>query len=192
MTSPNRVAEAIQPPCHLRLPEPWLSLVSLGNFSDFVRTTPRASACVERVDEGPISQNPPSSSLAMLSEAATSASAATFPRSHVAIVAGVAAFSQAEGSKPLRISRPVAEVCHDELLMNLLKRFSYGKRRHSSVGPERLICNCLMTFCAAFRDVAQSVFRGKTGATPFARRFGELRSFAAKNRRTVENDRERD
>src|SRR5262249_9147392 len=54
---------------------------------------------------------PPSSPLSrMISpyrEAETSATAATFLRSCVALVATVAAFSQAEGFKPLHIFRPI-------------------------------------------------------------------------------------
>ena len=38
------------------------------------------------------------------------------------------------------------------------------------------------------RGVAQPVFRGGSGVDGFARRFAELRSFAAKNLRSVENN----
>jgi len=50
----------------------------------------------------------------------------------------------------------------------------------------QLICNCLTTFCARLRGVAESIFRGKTSATPFARRFAELRSFTAESLRALE------
>jgi hypothetical protein len=41
------------------------------------------------------------------------------------------------------------------------------------------------------RGVAQPVFRGGSGVNGFAQRFAELRSFAAKNLRSRENNRER-
>jgi len=41
------------------------------------------------------------------------------------------------------------------------------------------------------RGVAQPVFRGASGVNGFAQRFAELRSFAAKNSRSRENNRER-
>jgi hypothetical protein len=41
------------------------------------------------------------------------------------------------------------------------------------------------------RGVAQPVFRGGSGVNGFAQRFAELRSFAAKNLRSVENNPER-
>jgi len=41
------------------------------------------------------------------------------------------------------------------------------------------------------RGVVQPVFRGGSGVNGFAQRFAELRSFAAKNLRSVENNPER-
>jgi hypothetical protein len=41
------------------------------------------------------------------------------------------------------------------------------------------------------RGVAQPVFRGGSGVNGIAQRFAELRSFAAKNLRSRENNRER-
>jgi hypothetical protein len=60
------------------------------------------------------------------------------------------------------------------------------ERRHSSAGPEQLICNSKRTFCAPFHEFAQPVFRRANDQSGFAPPFAELRSFAAKNWRTVE------
>jgi len=48
----------------------------------------------------------------------------------------------------------------------------------------------LTSSCAAFRDVAQPGFYRRPEAKASAWRFAVLRSFASKNSRTVENDRE--
>jgi hypothetical protein len=41
----------------------------------------------------------------------------------------------------------------DELAKN---GFGMGQRRHSSAGPEQLMCNSRKSFCACFRSVAHS------------------------------------
>jgi hypothetical protein len=50
--------------------------------------------------------------------------------------------------------------------------------------------NCLTSFCAGFRRVAQRVFHRFNDAPQCARGFAMLRSFALRKSRTVENDRE--
>jgi len=50
-------------------------------------------------------------------------------------------------------------------LDELAKRgFRMAERRHSSVGREQLICNCLTSFCAVFRGLAQRVFQSEPEA----------------------------
>src|SRR5262249_17556296 len=61
-----------------------------------------------------------------------------------------------------------------------------GQRRHSSVSPERLICNSSLTSCASFHCFAQQcrclVFRGSA----FAVCCVELHRFATEFHSTVE------
>jgi len=56
---------------------------------------------------------------------------------------------------------------------------------------EQRISNCLTTFCAAFRWLAQPAFERQAERFRSARACAELRSFAPKTCRAVENDRER-
>jgi len=54
-----------------------------------------------------------------------------------------------------------------------------------------MISNCLAPFYAAFHGIPQSVFESFHEQMDLRAVFAELRSFAAKNLRAVENDRER-
>jgi hypothetical protein len=75
----------------------------------------------------------------------------------------------------------------DELAKN---GFGMGQRRHSSAGPEQLICNSRRSFCAFFHWLARRCGRWAFSQFGFAPRCAELRRFTHKTLHTVENDRE--
>jgi hypothetical protein len=55
---------------------------------------------------------------------------------------------------------------------------------------EQVTLNCLMTICVVFHDVARRAFQSDPHTIGSAPRIADLHSFAAKNLRAVENDRE--